>query len=38
MSVIIRFTVIIFCAYAGSLIAGAQFADLPADFSDLAQK
>jgi hypothetical protein len=31
MSIIIRLIIVVFCAYAGSVVAGAQFADLPAD-------
>jgi hypothetical protein len=38
MSIIIRFIILIFCAYAGSLIARGQFSELPADFCELAQK
>jgi hypothetical protein len=38
MSIIIRFTILIFCAYAGSLIAREQFSELPADLCELAQK
>jgi hypothetical protein len=38
MSIIIRFIILIFCAYAGSLIAKGQFAELPADSYELAQK
>jgi hypothetical protein len=38
MSIILRFTFTIFCAYAGSRVASAQFAELPADSFDLAQK
>jgi hypothetical protein len=38
MSVIIRFIILIFCAYAGSLIAGEQFSELPADSYELAPK
>jgi hypothetical protein len=38
MSIIIRFIILIFCAYAGSLIARGQFSELPVDFCELAQK
>jgi hypothetical protein len=38
MSIIIRFIILISCAYAGSLIASGQFAELPADPYELAQK
>ena len=29
MSIIIRVVVVVLCAYAGSVVAGAQFMDLP---------
>jgi hypothetical protein len=38
MSIIIRFIILIFCAYAGSLTARGQFSELPADYYELAQK
>lgn len=31
MSVIIRFIILALCGYAGSVVAGTQFTDLPAD-------
>ena len=38
MPVIIRFIILIFCAYAGSLVARGQFSELPADSFELAHK
>jgi hypothetical protein len=38
MSIIIRFIILVFCAYAGSLVARAQFSELPAAPYELAQK
>jgi hypothetical protein len=38
MSIIIRFIILIFCAYAGSFMAKGQFSELPADSYELAQK
>jgi hypothetical protein len=38
MSIIIRFIIIFFCAYAGLLFAEGQFSDLPAESYDLAQR
>jgi hypothetical protein len=37
MSIIIRIVVVVICAYAGSIVAGAQFPDLP-DPYQVAQK
>jgi hypothetical protein len=37
MSIIIRVVVVVMCAYAGSIVAGDQFPDLP-DPYQLAQK
>jgi hypothetical protein len=37
MSIIIRVVVVVTCAYAGSAVAGVQFADLP-DPYQVAQK
>ena len=37
MSIIVRSIVVIFCAYAGWLVAGVQFAELPADAYEQAQ-
>jgi hypothetical protein len=31
VSIILRFIVLAICAYSGSVIAGSQFSDLPAD-------
>jgi hypothetical protein len=31
MSIVVRFTILIFCAYAGSLVAREQFSELPVD-------
>jgi hypothetical protein len=38
MSVIVRFIILIFCAYAGSLVAGGQFSELPADNYEIARR
>jgi hypothetical protein len=37
MSIIIRVAVVVMCAYAGSIVAGVQFPDLP-DPYQMAQK
>jgi hypothetical protein len=37
MSIIIRVFVVAFCAYAGSVLAGVQFTDIP-DTYQMAQK
>ena len=38
MPVIIRLIFVIFCGYAGSAVAEAQFSDLPEDSHEMAQK
>jgi hypothetical protein len=37
MSAIIRVLIVLVCAYAGSMVAGAQFSELPDD-SQMARK
>jgi hypothetical protein len=38
MSIFIRFIILTTCAYGGSVLAGSQFSDLPADPYELTQR
>jgi|GraSoiStandDraft_30_1057271.scaffolds.fasta_scaffold14099_5 hypothetical protein len=38
MSIFIRFIILATCAYGGSVLAGRQFSDLPADPDQLTQR
>ena len=38
MSIIIRFIILALCGYAGSVVGGTQFADLPADSVQMTQQ
>jgi hypothetical protein len=38
VSIIIRVIILALCGYAGSVVAGTQFADLPADSFQMTQQ